>query len=56
MYNYRVISLVSERETIVKASNSIAAKKLACKEWGISPYDKWCGISVMKTYRLPNMA
>lgn len=49
---YKVISMVSERELTVIADSSYHAKKTACKEWGINPNDKWCGISVLKAYRL----
>lgn len=48
---YKVTS-PSEREIIIEANSSYEAKKLACKFWGIKPSDKWCGISVLKAYKI----
>ena len=43
MNTYLVVS-PGERELVVNAKNSTQAKRIACREWGIRPGDKWCGI------------
>lgn len=42
-----VVITPGEREVTVEASNSTAAKRMACKFFGIKPADPWCGVSAM---------
>ena len=47
-----IVTSPGEREIVIEAKNSIQAKRLACKYWGIKPSDPWCGISGMKAIKI----
>lgn len=46
-----IVTSPGGREVEVEAQNSTQAKKEACKHWGISSNDKWCGITALKARR-----
>lgn len=48
---YLIIS-PGEREITIEANNSTQAKRKACRIWGISPSDCWCGISALKALQI----
>lgn len=47
-----LVTSPGEQEITVNAENSEQAKRLACKHWGISPSDSWCGMSALKARRI----
>ncbi len=49
---YKVTSYMLEQEAVVEARDSAQAKRKACKLWGVSPSDRWHGISTMTARRL----
>jgi len=49
---YKVVSHMLEQEAVVEARDSAQAKRKACKLWGVSPSDRWHGISTMQARRL----
>jgi len=49
---YYLVTTPGERETIVKAENATQAKRKACKDLGIRPNDKWCGITSLRAKKI----
>ena len=50
-YKY-IVTSPGGREVEIEAQNSTQAKKEACKHWGISSNDKWCGITALTARRM----
>ncbi len=47
-----IVTSPGERTITVEAKNSTQAKRKACRFWGISPSDPWCGLSALRAKKI----